>query len=185
MTTSPNVEWARAFAVFDEAIAVDDPAERARLVSAACNGDATLRDAVQRMLDADAASSPLLDAPAAFHAADLVEDDDTATRAQAAAVGRVIGPYRIVREIGRGGMGVVYLAEREDVPMRVALKLVRGGLAAPEHVERFLFERRVLARLERRQILRAAVRLSRVVEGIDADDHRVRAGHLGPCQGQR
>jgi serine/threonine-protein kinase len=51
-------------------------------------------------------------------------------------------------------MGVVYLAERDDVPMRVALKLVRGGLAAPEHNQRFLFERLVLARLEHPRIAR-------------------------------
>ncbi|MDQ3606154.1 MAG: tetratricopeptide repeat protein, partial [Gemmatimonadota bacterium] len=61
---------------------------------------------------------------------------------------RTVGPYRIVREIGRGGMGTVYLAEREDVGKRVALKLVRGGLAAPENVGRFVREQRVLARLE-------------------------------------
>ncbi|NIU75806.1 MAG: serine/threonine protein kinase, partial [Gammaproteobacteria bacterium] len=40
--------------------------------------------------------------------------------------GRVIGPYRVLHRIGEGGMGAVYLAEREDVDRRVALKLVRG-----------------------------------------------------------
>jgi serine/threonine-protein kinase len=157
MTTPPKtsaVEWARAFDIFEQAIAIDDPTQRARVVSAECNGDAELRDAVRRLLDADGVSSALLDTPAAAHAADLVEDDDVAAAAQASAVGRVVGPYRIVREIGRGGMGVVYLAERADVPMRVALKIVRGGLAAPEHIERFLFERRVLARLEHPRIAR-------------------------------
>jgi len=161
-TTQPNVAWARALAVFDEAIAIDDPAERARVVAAACDGDASLRDAVQRLIDADSASSPLLDTPASAHAADFVDDDDAAA-SQASAIGRVVGPYRIVRELGRGGMGVVYLAERDDVPMRVALKVVRGGLAAPEHIERFLFERRVLARLE-------PPRIARLVDAGVSDD---------------
>ena len=150
----PAVEWARAFAVFDQATAIDDPSERARVVSAECRGDAVLRDAVRRLLEADGVSSSLLDTPASAHAADFVDDDDGARNAHQSAVGRVVGPYRIVRELGRGGMGVVYLAERDDVPMRVALKVVRGGLAAPEHIERFLIERRVLARLEHPRIAR-------------------------------
>lgn len=70
-------------------------------------------------------------------------------------LGERIGPYRVVRELGAGGMGVVFLAEREDVGKRVALKLVReGGLASAEHIRRFLIERRVLARLEHPNIAR-------------------------------
>jgi eukaryotic-like serine/threonine-protein kinase len=68
--------------------------------------------------------------------------------------GQRIGPYGLLRELGRGGMGVVYLAEREDLEKRVALKLVSGGLASPERVERFLFERRLLAQLEHPHIAR-------------------------------
>jgi eukaryotic-like serine/threonine-protein kinase len=61
--------------------------------------------------------------------------------------GRPIGPYRLLRELGHGGMGTVYLAERSDVGKRVALKVVRGEVAAGDDLQRFLFERRVLARL--------------------------------------
>jgi serine/threonine-protein kinase len=60
----------------------------------------------------------------------------------------------VLREIGRGGMGTVYLAERSDVARRVALKLVRDPMAAPERVERFRLERRVLARLDHPHIAR-------------------------------
>lgn len=69
--------------------------------------------------------------------------------------GRQVGSYRILREIGEGGMGTVYLAEREDVGQRAALKLVRDGRhASPAHLQRFLLERRVLARLEHPNIAR-------------------------------
>jgi serine/threonine protein kinase/tetratricopeptide (TPR) repeat protein len=94
-------------------------------------------------------------APSLFGSAatDLVVQ---ATRAVEAAspLGRMIGPYRLVREIGRGGMGVVYLAEREDLQKHVALKLVRGGVAAPESLRRFFLERRLLARLNDPHIAR-------------------------------
>ncbi len=71
------------------------------------------------------------------------------------AMGERIGPYRILRELGAGGMGVVFLAERDDVDKRVALKLVReGGLASGDRLQRFLRERRVLARLEHPNIAR-------------------------------
>ncbi|MCA8969100.1 MAG: SUMF1/EgtB/PvdO family nonheme iron enzyme [Planctomycetes bacterium] len=59
-----------------------------------------------------------------------------------------IGPYQIVRELGRGGMGAVYLAEqREPVKRLVALKLIRGGLNSEEIHRRFLSERQALARM--------------------------------------
>ncbi|GJG87801.1 hypothetical protein tb265_29820 [Gemmatimonadetes bacterium T265] len=143
-----DTPWARALAVFDEALDAPDAAERARVVDGACAGDPALRAAVERLLRADAADSSLLDTPASEHAAALVDDPP------AAPAGRQVGPYRLVRELGRGGMGVVYLAERTDVPLRVALKLVRGGVAAPDHVARFLLERRVLARLAHPHIAR-------------------------------
>jgi len=69
--------------------------------------------------------------------------------------GRRVGVYEIVSEIGRGGMGAVYLARRhDDFEKRVAVKLVRTGLADPEALSRFLSERRIAARLEHPNIAR-------------------------------
>src|SRR5690606_10276198 len=70
--------------------------------------------------------------------------------------GSRVGAYRIVDRIGRGGMGVVYLAERDDpeLPQRVALKLLRGGIGAGEAITRFLGERRILSRLDHPNITR-------------------------------
>jgi len=70
--------------------------------------------------------------------------------------GERIGPYRIVREVGRGGMGVVFLAERADsqFEQRVALKLLRRGRESEQALRRFLTERRILSRLEHAGIAR-------------------------------
>ena len=70
--------------------------------------------------------------------------------------GARVGPYRIVREIARGGMGAVYLAERADgqFEQRVALKVVKRGMDSDEIHRRFLAERQILARLEHPDIAR-------------------------------
>jgi eukaryotic-like serine/threonine-protein kinase len=70
-------------------------------------------------------------------------------------VGRTVGPYRIMRELGRGGMGAVYLAEREDqFRKRVAIKVLPPGMGTRESVWRFLEERQILASLDHRGIAR-------------------------------
>jgi serine/threonine-protein kinase len=130
--------------------ALEEPAGAARgaFLARACADEPALRAEVEAMLDAAAASASILDASP--------EEVAAAVRLGGAGRrdGRTIGPYRILREVGRGGMGTVYLAEREDVRKRVALKVVRGELGAPEKLERFLLERRILARLEHPGIAR-------------------------------
>lgn len=70
--------------------------------------------------------------------------------------GETVGPYRIVEELGRGGMGVVYLADRADgqFEQQVALKVVKRGLDTDEILWRFLQERQILARLQHPHIAR-------------------------------
>ena len=69
--------------------------------------------------------------------------------------GRLIGHYRLRERIGEGGMGEVYLAEREDeFRQRVAVKLVRPGMANPDVVRRFVIERQTLAALNHPHIVR-------------------------------
>jgi serine/threonine protein kinase/WD40 repeat protein len=116
--------------------------ERAAFVDAACGGDAKLRAAVERMLAGDEGSADFL-APLPGPASNE-------------ASGRRVGPYRLEREIGSGGMGSVWLAERVDgqFQKRVALKLVKRGMDTESVVRRFRLERQVLADLEHPRIAR-------------------------------
>jgi serine/threonine-protein kinase len=125
--------------IFDAAL--DVTAERrATWLEARCGDDESLRQEVELLLAAHDQKGGLLDAPAAGNLAALLPD---ATR------GRRIGPYRVLRELGRGGMGVVYLAERDDGQFRrrVAVKVLRASQDADELHKRFLAERQILASL--------------------------------------
>src|SRR4030095_15375087 len=86
-------------------------------------------------------------------AADAIEE---ATQVGPVLAGSRVGPYRIVREIGHGGMGAVFLAERADgeFDQQVAIKFVESRLASSAMVRRFREERRILAVLEHPNIAR-------------------------------
>lgn len=117
-------------------------AERDEFLAEACGDDLELRGEVEALLHHHTPTGDLFDAPRALA-------DELMRRATDAPVeGRSIGGYRLRHELGSGGMGRVFLAEREDLPKRVALKLLREPLAAPDRVERFRREQQVLARLE-------------------------------------
>ncbi len=139
---SPGL-WARITPILDEALDLE-PGDRTAFVRAACADDAELRDAVDRLLAADRDSGGFLEeAVDAYLMVPVGEPDGLAS-------GTVVGPYRVVREIGHGGMGLVYLAERADgqFDQQVALKLVRAGLGGHDVQRRFLAERRILAGLD-------------------------------------
>ena len=139
-------QWSRVVDLFDQMRNLSGP-ERVALVERE-RLPPHLRDELDGLLAADDAAFPLLD------------DVPLHTTAQHPpgppewAPPREVGPYRILGTLGRGGMGVVYLAERDDVDMRVALKLVDRRSATKEGLERFGYERRVLARLEHPNIAR-------------------------------
>jgi len=117
--------------------------ERLEWVRGACGGDEELCTGVLRLLKAHERAEGILDDPAS-PIAEFLED-----AADSPGADRRIGAYRLVREIGRGGMSIVYLAERDDRQYRqtVALKLIRRGLDTPDLVQRFRAERQILATL--------------------------------------
>ncbi|MEP6731183.1 MAG: serine/threonine-protein kinase [bacterium] len=120
--------------------------------------DPSLRAELWRRLDAHRASGDFLERPAIELAAPLLLESREADNAfRTSAAPERVGPYRIVRELGHGGMGAVFLAERDDgqFEQRVALKLVRHTLAnSAELSARFMEERRILAVLEHPGIAR-------------------------------
>jgi eukaryotic-like serine/threonine-protein kinase len=144
--------WRQVSAILDEALDCPAP-ERGALLDRLCGGDAVLRQETDRLLQADADEGTLLDNP---HALLDFGDNDADDDAPDLPEGTEIGAYRVVREIGRGGMGIVFLAARADgaFDQQVALKVMRRGLAGDEERRSFLRERRILAALNHPHIAR-------------------------------
>ncbi|MGE3109134.1 MAG: tetratricopeptide repeat protein [Phycisphaerales bacterium] len=120
------------------------PAEQAAYVTSESAGDAAVEDAVMSLLRHDARADVALDTPALGGAHRLA---DMLLATEPREVPERIGPYRIIRLIGEGGFGVVYLAEQDQPRRTVALKVLRS-LGTPEALRRFEREAAVLARLK-------------------------------------
>jgi serine/threonine protein kinase len=141
------------FAAVADLPADEQSAETARL----SDGDAALAAEVLRLLDHDrqrgARLQAVLEGVAQLPAAAPVDLH-----------GRRIGPYRVERELGRGGMGVVYEGVRDDeFHQRVALKVSARAAFAPDLLARFRDERQILARLSH-------PRIARLLDGGTTDD---------------
>ena len=140
MDSQASDRWRRIDAIFAEALE-QPPAERPRFLDERCARDPDLRRAVEKLLAASVASDELF---GGVQARELP------------AAGRMLDTYRLLEEIGRGGMGTVYLAERADgqFTQRVAVKLLRHEFSDREAERRFRLERQILARLEHPNIAR-------------------------------
>ncbi len=133
LTTPDSLQMARE--LFQVASSQQGSAREAILANA-CNGNGKLRAFVERMLEADGLECPVLDRP-------LSADLPAPTGLKP---GDCVGPYRVVRELGTGGMGAVYQVEREGLPGLLALKLVRW--LSPENWQRFQQEKSILSNSE-------------------------------------
>ncbi|MDR3385758.1 MAG: serine/threonine-protein kinase [Rudaea sp.] len=146
--------WQRIAAIFDEAVEAPLHA-RAVLLEKLCDGDAEIRREVETLLAADASAATFdsgVDSARNLAAAEWVQGaDDESVQA-----GERVGPWQVLRELGRGGMGVVWLVERADgqFEQRAALKLIKRGMDSEAVIARFLRERQILARLEHPHIAR-------------------------------
>ncbi len=141
--------WRRINELFEQEAALD-PAGRAARLEAASGGDPELPAEVERLLAADLQAGSFLE-----NLVQWTPEEPSAAGGDLPA-DRQIGPYRIEREIGQGGMGTVYLAARADglFEKEVAVKVVRRGFDTADALRRFELEQRILARLEHPGIAR-------------------------------
>jgi serine/threonine-protein kinase len=149
-------EWRRLAPLVDEALGREGDERRAYLDGLGAR-DPALRREVEAFLAEESSTRGLFEAPVERHAATLFDSFAEEDSWDALAVaGTTVGAYRVLGELGQGGMGAVFLAERSDgqFDQRVALKLVRRGLAVDEVLARFRAERQILARLQHPHIAR-------------------------------
>jgi len=130
--------WEKVQQLFEEAIKID-PEERENFLKNECAEDTELFKEVISLLKADDEGHSIFSASASdyFYPADATLD------------GKIFGNYKLIKQIGSGGMGSVYLAERADghFEQKVALKVVKPGINSDEIINRFEEERQILARL--------------------------------------
>ena len=143
---SNPARWQRLKNILADALEQTSPEERTAVLKQSCADDTALLLEAEKLLAHD---TSVFEEFAEFAAARLrhVERDR---------IGERIGAYAIVRELGRGGMGAVYLAERADgqFEKRVAIKVLKRGTDTDEVLRRFRIERQILANLEHPNITR-------------------------------
>ena len=140
--------WLKVKELFEAALELG-AGERTAFLSAACTEDRSLREEVERLLDSYEQDRNFMESPAIASAAHSLLEGQAALL-----IGKSIGPYQIVREIGRGGMGEVYLAEDSRLGRLVALKLLPTFLSADEdRLARFKQEARIASALNHPNIL--------------------------------
>ncbi len=144
--------WQRVEGVLD-AVLTRDPAQWPALLDEHCADDESLRREVEDLLARTGAAERYLTSPPAASAAALIAEARSGNDRPEA---RRIGAYRLVREIGRGGMSLVFLAERADgeFAQKVAIKLLRSNLDSDVDQHRFRAERQILATLNHPNIAR-------------------------------
>lgn len=139
--------WQRLQELFERALELP-PGDRAAWLESACADDIALRRQAESLISHSEEHTGIGEA-IGDAAASLIAPQDPVE-------GGAIGPYRILRLLGRGGMGAVYLAQRDDehFTKTVAIKLIQSTLPIPEIIARFKAERQILARLDHPNIAR-------------------------------
>src|SRR5690348_16769412 len=134
--------------LFSKAIQFQTAEEQAEYVAQACQGAAELRAQLEELLHAHREAGSFLQEPSAERAATV--DDPIHERP-----GSVIGPYKLLQQIGEGGMGTVFMAEQtQPVQRKVALKVIKAGMDSRQVIARFEAERQALAMMDHVNIAR-------------------------------
>src|SRR5215212_836470 len=128
--------------LFLAALEIDDPAARAAYLDGACAGDTAVRAQVEQLLLAHDETGRFMERPAPA----MVAAGDELVCGTG---GTVIGPYRLMEQIGEGGMGLVFVAEQhEPLRRKVAVKVIKPGLDTRQVIGRFEAERQALAMMD-------------------------------------
>ena len=139
--------------IFCEALA-KPPQARAAYLDSVCAGDAPMRARIEALLAGHEQAGDFLDSPAPGVASSAI----SAATAMAAAIerpGAMVGSYKLLEQIGEGGMGVVFMAEQvRPVRRRVALKIIKPGMGTKQVIARFEAERQALALMDHPNIAR-------------------------------
>jgi serine/threonine protein kinase/WD40 repeat protein len=142
--TTPDVR-----SIFGRALEIESPADRSAFLNEACAANPGLRAEVEDLLRAMAGAGDFMNRPAPTGSVTIAHapiPEGPGTR---------IGPYRLLQQIGEGGMGVVYMAEQErPVRRKVALKIIKPGMDSAQVVARFEAERQALAVMDHTNIAR-------------------------------
>ena len=144
-------------AIFDQALEIVSPVERAAYLDQACAASPELRAKVEALLQAYADAGSFLEKPAPVA---TVDSSPGSPQVQAAAVssfpegpGSWIGSYKLLQKLGEGGMGTVWVAEQTGpVKRRVALKVIKPGMDSAQVLRRFEAERQALALMDHTHI---------------------------------
>ena len=138
--------------IFGQVLEIESPAERAAYLNEACGDNADLRSEVDSLLEAiDKAGNFMKQPMAPAIEAGSTSDEPSITERP----GTVIGPYKLLQQIGEGGMGVVYMAEQQEpVRRKVALKIIKPGMDSHQVIARFEAERQALAMMDHQNIAR-------------------------------
>ena len=158
----------RAQSLFLNALEIAAESERDAYLKAECGGNDELRADVEQLLDHAVRLGQFLDP--------VDESSPTDVRPLPEQPGTIIGPYKLLQQIGEGGMGVVYMAEQtEPVERRVALKIIKPGMDSRQVIARFEAERQALAMMDHPNIAKV----------LDAGHDRERPAVLRDGTGQR
>jgi serine/threonine protein kinase len=153
---NPNPTTAKS--IFLNAVEIADVDDRQAFVDAQCHADDALRSEVERLLQHHQSQGSFLESPAGAATAESPVNLEKP--------GAVIGPYKLLEQIGEGGFGVVFMAEQtHPVRRKVALKVIKPGMDSNQVVARFEAERQALAMMDH-------VNIARVIDGGTTDAGR-------------
>jgi serine/threonine-protein kinase len=147
--------------ILGEAVEFPSPEERAAFLDTACAGDADRRERVEALLRAYEAAGSFLENSRSRSELGVTDDEPISERP-----GTVIGPYKLMEQIGEGGMGLVFVAEQQQpIRRKVALKVIKPGMDTRQVVARFEAERQALALMDHPNI-------AKVLDGGQASSGR-------------